>query len=831
MLSEARSQNDKDQYMRAGPGRCVDARPASADRPGEARVRLRAARLIRCAVRRFAACAALLLGLASAAHALSVGELEVRSGLGQPFWATLRYVTPRGSDVHPLCIRANSIGYTGAPGTSVPPNNGVPFLPDPRFDVEPGAGGGVINIRTARLVGEPLMRINLMINCGPSVTLNREFSIILDPPRADAPLAAQAAAPAASAASSAAAAAPPATSPIVRRPRRPVQSAAAPAAVPAAALPYEPGVTPPPGRRGVGGAVRAREQAQPQYRLTLSRPGDDLPANPSLRSSDTLTMPSAGVTAEQRDALREEWRLRQAGDPVVQARSMNDQLAKLDRGLADVIKQVSSLKDERDKAQARVRQLEEEKQQLSAWLNGLALALGFIGCVALAAVAFWTYRRRIERRRHPYGHLFDAPLRPTPPAEAPPDEQFDAPPWRPEAAEPPARPRRPLMRPTPPAPPEAAPHSAVAPAPEPRPAQRVTELPSDTDAPTRSYTATVELPKSAATPGSNVHFAAMPPTPPVPMPTPPAPAVAAHEETQTVELPDIAFDLPPMDGSGEKTTDMGFTIDFEEPPAAPAPEAQAAAAPPAATPVTYMPPAPARAPTPTQPGMGILMEDIAAVPETPAPAPGASVPDFDDASLAPDAPGAAEKADTPAAGLTRTGSHRTLDIDLGVDDDSEMRAQLYRQEFELKLFPEIVHGQAKLKVPQSVISLARTYYQEDFDTNRAVNLLEYAADRTPDPQRVRLALLEILRMEGMAREYVAVARVFHRQFPGAEEWETVSAYGHLLAPEEALFAEADATGYDLNMPSMWLGSTLDMTRYVLAQDLHDAMHGPLGEPA
>jgi hypothetical protein len=194
--------------------------------------------------------------------------------------------------------------------------------------------------------------------------------------------------------------------------------------------------------------------------------------------------------------------------------------------------------------------------------------------------------------------------------------------------------------------------------------------------------------------------------------------------------------------------------------------------------------------------------------------------EFDAASLAPDAPG------TPI-----TGSHRTLDIDLGQDDDAEMRAQLYRQEFELKLFPEIVHGQAKLKVPQSVISLARTYYQEDFDTNRAVNLLEYAADRTPDPQRVRLALLEILRMEGMAREYIAVARAFHRQFPQAEEWDSVSAYGRLLAPEQALFAEADATGYDLNMPSMWLGSTLDMTRYVLAQDLHDSMHGPIGEAA
>jgi hypothetical protein len=258
-----------------------------------------------------------------------------------------------------------------------------------------------------------------------------------------------------------------------------------------------------------------------------------------------------------------------------------------------------------------------------------------------------------------------------------------------------------------------------------------------------------------------------------------------------------------------KADDIDFSIDFNDPQAASAPAAAAAEAedpfahdaappPPPSVAVTYVPPKPARAPTPTQNGINTLIDELAA------------------AQL-----GGADAALPPA-----TASHRTLDFELGEDDDSEMRAQLYRQEFELKLFPEIVHGQAKLKVPHSVISLARTYYQEDFDTNRAVNLLEYAADRTPDPMRVRLALLEILRMEGMGREYIAIARAFHRQFAAAEEWNTVAAYGKLLAPEEPLFAEADTTGYDLNMPSMWLGSTLDMTRYVLAQDLHDAMHGP-----
>lgn len=755
----------------------------------------------------------------SAAHALSLGELELQSGLGQPFAATVHYVTSHPDDLHALCIRS-STGSSGPSGTALPQISGVPFLPDARFDVEPGTNGGTISIRTARAVNEPLMRLNLVIDCGPSAILNREFIIMLDPPRApvQAPAAAIAPAPAASGVQPSVAAAPDSGAPAEgrkaeRRSRRPAPS---PAGSASAALPYEPGVTPPPRR---GAAARPRGQAAaaargPQYRLSLSRPEDDLPVNPALRSSDTLTFPVDGTTAAKRDALREEWHLRQADDPLGQAQRMNEQLTKLDRGLAEVIKQVSSLKDERDRAQARVRLLEEEKQSLAAWLNGLSLALAFVGCVALAALGFWTYRRRVEQRQAQRSLFDSAPAMPAQAvrseSEAVSEEQFDVPPWRGEAPAPvpPAAPERPAMQPTPPRP--AAPRPAPVPQPQAEPA-------------TQSYTSTVQLDRRQG-PAANSNLEIRSPAPvtfpaqaPVPLGVVPVavPPSAEHDETQSLDLPDIAFDLPPpQEAAGPAVEgEGGFSIEFGAPPHAPAQSSAAAAAaeaadpfahdaappPPPAIAVTYVPSAPARVPTPTQGGMKILVDELAA----------------------------AQLGGAGAAPPAVTASHRTLDIELGEDDDSEMRAQLYRQEFELKLFPEIVHGQAKLKVPHSVISLARTYYQEDFDTNRAVNLLEYAADRTPDPQRVRLALLEILRMEAMAREYISVARAFHKQFPGAEEWPTVAAYGKLLAPEEALFAAADTTGYDLNMPSMWLGSTLDMTRYVLAQDLHDAMHGPV----
>jgi len=829
------------------------------------------------------------LSLAVSAHALSLGELVIQSGLGQPFLGTVRYTTPRGEDVQPMCIRTRYV--------QAPPVSGVPELPDPRLEVEPGPGGGTIIIRTSRPVDEPLVRLYLSVNCGPSTVMNREFMVALDPPRIDMPLAQ--AAPAQPGVSPvlrprpAAPGARPVAPPVAagggevsgtvaaavraereeqRRLRRARPAGAASSGTPAAGgtvLPYEPGVTPPPGRRGAR-AQRAAE-AQPKYRLTLSGASSDEPdPRPALRSSDaleSLNRPNALVISDaQREKLRVESRVRLSEDPVALTLQMQDRLGGLEAGFAELRGQLASIRSEREAAAKRIAQLEEEKRSLSLWLNGMALALGFIGCVAVAALLFWAYRRRVEQndaraRRQMAADAagFDVKAGANARIEPGLEEEFDNTPWRPEEeaqaipvvvpakpapAPAPRVPATPQFKPTPPGVTPSAPAPAVA-------AVRTPAVPRiATPAPTppmagppagdNSYTVTVEIdPKPGKAPPVE-DFYANPPRgadesgfsldePPAPPPM----QAAAMPPVAPTELPAISFELPPgeigdgtvADGAPSTGQDHGEAIEFSlatgpgvsRAVVPPAPPVAAAAGPagaddpfgndPAPPPppglvVTLAPPPPSREPTPTLARMKILVDELAA----------------------------AHLAEVPAPAVS-TGMHRTLDIDLGGDGDAEMRAQLYRQEFELKLFPEIVHGQAKLKVPQSIISLARTYYQEDFDTNRAVNLLEYAADRTPDPQRVRLALLEILRMENMAREYIAVSRSFRDQFPSAEEWETVSAYGRLLAPEEPLFKDADVTGYDLNMPSMWLGSTLDMTRYVLAQDLHDAMHGPMAGAA
>jgi hypothetical protein len=816
------------------------------------------------------------MALAGAAHALSLGELTIQSRLGEPFVGKVRYVAPRGDDVVPLCIRTRGANATAA-------GAGVPDLPDPRIDVLSEAGGGVITIRTVRPVEEPLMRLSLSVNCGPSVTMDREYMVALDPPRTDTPpLRGAYGAPERSAAAVAATARGPATAADAgaappsaaaeesRRPRRGRAPAAAAggasapgagaARAPAAALPYEPGVTPPPGRRGA--RPRVAEEAQSKFKLTLSRPGSDSPnAAPLLRSSDTLAslgVPGiAGATPELRNKLRAEWRARMVDNPLAENQKMQDDVGRLGGAVNDLKAQIASIQRERDAARAndakRIAQLEEDKRTLSAWLNGLAAALGFIGCVALAALLFWKFRRRGEERAARWRRLVPEQAAQASQAAQAPEERIDPqfddesghPAWRADEVVPPApvvapvaapRPVKPAMgRPVP-----AGPRVAT-PRPTPPSAKKT---PDDDDS--APITKTIEMAPAAAAAPPVEDFYTNPPRgddepefslddPPQAVPQPPqAPApldlgAPAADAVAIAELPPISFDLPaPGEGEGEApeagpqetptAAAHGEPIEFllEGAPAAqpvtPAPTPAPAEAadpfggdpeppPSPAHDVTFVPAAASSEPSPTMARMKALVDELAA----------------------------AHLAEPVAqAPMVPTGAHRTLDFDLGGGDDSEMRAQLYRQEFELKLFPEIVHGQAKLKAPQSIISLARTYYQEDFDTNRAINLLEYAADRTPDPQRVRLALLEILRMEGMAREYVAVARTFITQFPGADEWDTVAAYGRLLVPEEPLFKDADVTGYDLNMPSMWLGSTLDMTRYVLAQDLHDAMHGPAG---
>jgi len=179
---------------------------------------------------------------------------------------------------------------------------------------------------------------------------------------------------------------------------------------------------------------------------------------------------------------------------------------------------------------------------------------------------------------------------------------------------------------------------------------------------------------------------------------------------------------------------------------------------------------------------------------------------------------------------------RAMGVDFAIDDSpaigvasgddagARVRSAQYFAEFERKLFPEIALGRVKLDDPRSIIGLARTYYQEDFDPGKAISFLEYALYRSSEPMRIHLALLEILRMERRVGEYAIVARTFRGQYPDSDtHWQLVAAYGRLLDPHEPTFEGDKVPGLDLDTPSNWLGSTLDMTKYVLGQKVADSV--------
>ena len=160
----------------------------------------------------------------------------------------------------------------------------------------------------------------------------------------------------------------------------------------------------------------------------------------------------------------------------------------------------------------------------------------------------------------------------------------------------------------------------------------------------------------------------------------------------------------------------------------------------------------------------------------------------------------------------------------GADAEARARAESYSAEFERKLFPEIALGRVKLDDPRSIIGLARTYYQEDFDAGKAISFLEYALYRSAEPMAIHLALLEVLRMERRVAEYATVARAFRGQYPdSATHWQLIAAYGRLMDQNEPTFEGEKVAGLDLDTPSNWLGSTLDMTKYVLGQKVSDSV--------
>jgi hypothetical protein len=123
-------------------------------------------KMIRCAVGAAGIAAAVLAG---GAQALTVGDIQVKSGLGDNFKASIPVTLAAGEDINMACVKLDdtaSMKYK-----DVPPLRGY------SMKVERNGNLATVSLSTMVGVSEPVIRVNLLIRCGAKVSTSREFLI------------------------------------------------------------------------------------------------------------------------------------------------------------------------------------------------------------------------------------------------------------------------------------------------------------------------------------------------------------------------------------------------------------------------------------------------------------------------------------------------------------------------------------------------------------------------------------------------------------------------------------------------------------------------------
>jgi len=114
------------------------------------------------------ACLAALL-LASGAQALTIGEIDVKSALGERFEASIPVTLATGEDLSYGCVRLDD--------SSGSKYKNVPLLTGYNMRIDRSGKDATIRISTFAGVSEPVFRIGLLIRCGTKVSIAREFLI------------------------------------------------------------------------------------------------------------------------------------------------------------------------------------------------------------------------------------------------------------------------------------------------------------------------------------------------------------------------------------------------------------------------------------------------------------------------------------------------------------------------------------------------------------------------------------------------------------------------------------------------------------------------------
>ncbi len=171
----------------------------------------------------------------------------------------------------------------------------------------------------------------------------------------------------------------------------------------------------------------------------------------------------------------------------------------------------------------------------------------------------------------------------------------------------------------------------------------------------------------------------------------------------------------------------------------------------------------------------------------------------------------------------------TVDFLVGMDEqlpEDRVRRLKYMHE----RYPELQSNTVSIDDADSIINAARLYYDEA-DTgghDKASELLTFAVEERPQEIRFWLAQFEIFRLENMIEEFTELASKFHVLFSHTPAWPKVRHIGHELAPGNPLFAAsgspllAGETRFD-PIAENWLNAPMDFTSDALMSDLRMAL--------
>lgn len=112
------------------------------------------------------------LGATAASPALTLGELQVRSSLGEPLSAVVQVDAAAGEVLRRECF---------APGPDVAAVPGIPRTDDLRMVLERQGNNGLLRLISQSAVKEPVTQVVLQVRCPGLPSLTRSFVVLLDP--------------------------------------------------------------------------------------------------------------------------------------------------------------------------------------------------------------------------------------------------------------------------------------------------------------------------------------------------------------------------------------------------------------------------------------------------------------------------------------------------------------------------------------------------------------------------------------------------------------------------------------------------------------------------